>query len=138
MHSKSHTILVQGQRVAVSEAVYRAYYQEREHARYLDRCAAAHESSLEGLQDVGVQVDHLAGAIDQTTTTLLQNFENSRLAEAFATLTPDEQEHLWALVLGETTERALAEQLGVSPATIHKRKKKALAKLAQLLSADAD
>lgn len=108
------TIYVQKQAVEVSEAVYKAYWQASERERYQNRLAADRTWTMSDLQAAGVPLD------------------------ALAALPPDQEEHLWRLVLGETTERGLAAELGLSPATVHKRKKRALATLRSLLEGEEE
>lgn len=57
--NKKYTIIVKRQRVAVSEAVYRAYHQEREAERYQRKCIKDNEYSLERFQEDGVNAEYL-------------------------------------------------------------------------------
>lgn len=112
--------------VAVTEAVYRAYYQEREHASYLAAKARQHELSWNRLEEEsGMPVDaHLAArgaALDEAV--------RQSLRDALATLAPEMREALWQLVCGETTERALAQRWGISQPAVHRRKQRALRQL---------
>lgn len=128
------TLLVQGQRVPVSDEVYQVYYQERERARYLAKQAREKESSREALLAMGVQVDYQAGGAPSAEGECFAQWERTDLAKALEKLGPERADRLLALVLGESTERALAEELGLSRSAIHKRKLKALAELRQALS----
>lgn len=51
--NKKYTIVVKHQRVEVSEAVYRAYHQEREAERYRRSLVMDNEYSLERFQEDG-------------------------------------------------------------------------------------
>lgn len=57
---KTKTIYIKQEAVPVSEAVYRAYWQSHEQARYQDRQAACHTWSLTDLAASGVPEDALA------------------------------------------------------------------------------
>lgn len=118
--------------VVVSEAVYRAYYQEREHASYLAAKARRHELSWNQLaEESGMPVEvHLASGAGT-----LDADGHQALEEALALLTPEMREALWQLVCGETTERALAQRWGISQPAVHRRKQRALQKLRHYLEA---
>lgn len=127
---KTKTIYIKQEAVPVSEAVYRAYWQSHEQARYQDRQAACHTWSLTDLAASGVPEDALAPlSVPGSEADYLAQLDRAALEKALATLSPTAQDRLWQLVLGETTERALAKDLGLSPAAIHKRKHRALAQL---------
>lgn len=112
--------------VAVTEAVYRAYYQEQEHASYLAAKARQHELSWNQLEEErGMPVDaHLAANDDS-----LDEMVRRSLYDALETLTPEMREALWQLVCGETTERDLAKRWGISQPAVHRRKQRALRQL---------
>lgn len=131
---KTYSLLVAGERVPVTEEVYRAYYQERERERYLDKQARSKELSIQALQDMGFPVDHHAGALPSSEESYIKEIESQALQEALSSLSPEKQEGLWSLVNGEKTERELAKEIGVSPATIHRRKKSTLKALKNALS----
>lgn len=133
------TIYVQKQAVEVSEAVYKAYWQASERERYQNRLAADRTWTMSDLQAAGVPLDALdAFAVTSSERAFFADQSRSRLMTALATLPPDQEEHLWRLVLSETTERGLAAELGLSPATVHKRKKRALATLRSLLEGEEE
>ncbi len=121
MSNQPYTIVVRGERITVSETVYRAYYQHREHARYLHQQSMRHELSWQRLEDAGMPVDyHLRQEVSPFEP------KYAALYEALKLLSPEEEEMLWQLVMGEATERDLALRQGVSKTTIHKRKCKVL------------
>ena len=92
---------------------------------------------MSDLQAAGVPLDALdAFAVTSSEGAFFAGQSRSRLMTALAALPPDQEEHLWRLVLGEMTERGLAAELGLSPATVHKRKKRALATLRSLLEGE--
>lgn len=125
----SHRVVAE---VVVSEAVYCAYYQEREHASYLAAKARRHELSWNQLaEESGMPVEvHLAAGAGR-----LDADGHQALEEALALLTPEMREALWQLVCGETTERALAQRWGISQPAVHRRKQRALQKLRHYLEA---
>lgn len=129
MNNPSYTLLVRGERVAVTEEVYRAYYKSYEHARYLHRQSMRHELSWERLEAAGVPVEHhIKEQTDAESEVCVA------VHQAMSSLDEEMQEALWRLVLGEVTERTLAEEWGVSKTTVHKRKQKALNYLRESLA----
>lgn len=127
------TLKLGGVRIPVSEAVYQAYYQERERARYLEKRARNKELSAQALAALGYPLDHHAGPAPSGEACYFKALEAARLEAALAKLAPEARDRLWALVLGESSERAMAKELGLSPATIHRRKVKALKRLREAL-----
>lgn len=128
---KEYTILVNGRRIPVTSQVYHAYYRHYEHERYLNNCAMSNEVSREKCLSKGMEVDgHLAAS---PADVILRRDLRRRLYAALGQLDPPLREAIWALALGETTERALAKKWGVSKTTVHKRKQAALDQLRRSL-----
>ncbi|WP_324824771.1 hypothetical protein [Sinanaerobacter sp. ZZT-01] len=57
---KEYTLIVKRRRVPVTYEVYKAYYQEYEHERYLKNKAAKHEHSLEQFIETGVSIEFVS------------------------------------------------------------------------------
>lgn len=111
---------IDNKEIAVSEAVYRAYWQEREREKYLARKALEQELSWQALEDAGMPVEV------HTTMNAEEAGRYAPLYEAMAMLDAQMQEALWALACGETSERKLARELGMSKTTFHDAKMRAL------------
>lgn len=122
------TIYIQKQAVPVSDAVYQAYWQDYEHARYQEQVHHRKTYRLTELDAAGVPQDSYLTDPCAADTVLIRQLDRRALYAALATL-PEQGDWLLALYAGETTERALAERWGISPAAAHKRKKKALSYL---------
>lgn len=127
------TIHVQGRAVAVSDAVYRAYWQERERERYQQRVAQKRTWSESDLAAQGVPADSWQEGAPSAEACVLEAERRRALSEALATLNDADREFIWQLVLGERTERALAGELGLSRSAVHKRRKKILSSLKETL-----
>lgn len=129
-----YTLIVKGQRIPVTQAVYRAYYQEYEHERYLKKKSAAHEHSLEALVETGVSIDfYCVTSQSPVEDTLVAIEQAHQLRECLSLLSPEEQVILAGIFYYEQSAKQLAVQLGVSASAVGYRKQKALQKLKELL-----
>lgn len=130
-----YTLIVKGQRIPVTQAVYKAYYQEYEHERYLKKKSATHEYSLEQLVEAGVSIDfYCAGSQSPVEDTLVAAEQMRQLHECLSRLSSEEQTILVGVFYYEQSAKQLAAQLGVSPSAVGYRKQKALQKMKQLLA----
>lgn len=130
-----YTLIVKGQRIPVTQAVYKAYYQEYEHERYLKKKSAAHEYSLEQLVEAGVSIDfYCVGGQSPVEDTLLATEQVRQLRECLSKLSPEEQTILTGIFFCEQSAKELAGRLGVSASAVGYRKQKALQKLKHLLA----
>lgn len=127
------TIYLKGEAVAVSDALYQAYWQEYERERYQERVARKHIWSESDLAAYGVPPDSWQEGAPSAEKALFDAEDRRALYDALAILDDAEQEFIWRLVLGESTERALAAELGLSRSAVHKRRKKILKKLHETL-----
>lgn len=104
----------------VTEDVYRAYWQEVEHARWLEKQARSHEISWQGVPDMPDE-DTLSFHAAQKPPDPESAAQSAALREALATEPPELVEALWALANGEKTQREIAEEWGVSQSTVSRR-----------------
>ena len=132
---QEYTLIVKGQRIPVTQAVYKAYYQEYEHERYLKKKSAAHEYSLEQLIEAGVSIDfYCADSQSPVVDSLVAAERAQRLRECLFKLPEDEQAIIIGVFFYEQSAKHLAQQLGISASAVGHRKKKALQKLRYLLA----
>ena len=125
-----YTLIVRGQRIPVTQAVYKVYYQEYEHERYLKNKSAAHEHSLEQLLDAGVSIDfHCVDDLCPIEDKLIAMEQTQRLYCCLAALTPKEKQIIIGIFFLEMTAKQLAAQLSVSASALGHRKHKILQKL---------
>lgn len=119
--------------VDVSDVVYRAYWQETEHARYLAKRDDEHVYLACDLAARNVPEEALqGGGVASAEEVFLQSLAHHQLAAALASI-GDEAAWLVPLLLGETTERALAVQWGISPSAVHGRKVRLMRRLRKLI-----
>ena len=66
MDKNIRTLLVRNERIEVNEDVYRAYYKEREHEKYLDKKKRDNEYSYEGMKEKGIIFEFNEGLIEMS------------------------------------------------------------------------
>ena len=130
-----YTLIVKGRRIPVTQAVYKAYYQEYEHERYLKKKSAAHEYSLEQMVEAGVSIDfYCICSQSPVEDTLLATEQMRQLRECLSKLSPEEQTILTGVFFFDRSAKQLAGQLGISASAVGYRKQKALQKMKRLLA----
>lgn len=117
----------------VSEDVYRAYWQEVEHARWLEKQARSHEISWQGVSGMPDE-DTLSFHAAQKPPDPESAAQSAALREALAAEPPELVEALWALANGEKTQREIAEEWGVPRRTVSWKINQALERLREKIS----
>lgn len=117
----------------VTEEVYRAYWQEVEHARWLEKQARSHEISWQGVPDMPDE-DTLSFHAAQKPPDPESAAQSAALREALAAEPPELVEALWALANGEKTQREIAEEWGVPRRTVSWKINQALERLREKIS----
>lgn len=124
--------------IPVTEAIYRAYHQENEHAKYVDRQARAHEVSYQAFVTPECAAeDFLDRASGGSAPEIVRAALRERLDQALTLLDPDVQELVWQLACKEKTMPQLADEWNVGLGTIHRRYHKACERLRVLLTKSA-
>ena len=117
----------------VTEDVYRAYWQEVEHARWLEKQARSHEISWQGVPDMPDE-DTLSFHAAHEPPDPESAARSAALREALADEPPELVEALWALANGEKTQREIAEEWGVPRRTVSWKINQALDRLREKIS----
>ena len=104
----------------VTEEVYRAYWQEVEHARWLEKQARSREISWQGVPDMPDE-DTLSFHAVQKPPDPESAAQSAALQEALATEPPELVEALWALANGEKTQREIAKEWGTTQPAVQQR-----------------
>lgn len=107
----------------VTEDVYRAYWQEVEHARWLEKQARSREISWQGVPDMPDE-DTLSFHAAQKPPDPESAAQSAALREALAAEPPELVEALWALANGEKSQREIAKEWDVSQSTVSRRLRK--------------
>ena len=104
----------------VTEEVYRAYWQEVEHARWLEKQARSREISWQGVPDMPDE-DTLSFHAAQKPPDPESAAQSAALQEALAAEPPELVEALWALANGEKTQREIAKEWGTTQPAVQQR-----------------
>ena len=104
----------------VTEDVYRAYWQEVEHARWLEKQARSREISWQGVPDMPDE-DTLSFHAAQKPPDPESAAQSAALQEALATEPPELVEALWALANGEKTQDEIAKEWGTTQPAVQQR-----------------
>ena len=134
---KQFYILVKGEKIPVSEEVYRAYKRPiwaEKKRRQRDTADGVIPLSLDALMEDGFDAPDPA----DTAELAIQNLQLELLLAAFETLLPDEKSLIKALFYSDRTGRDYAAEIGISHQAVGKRKAKILAKLRKLMETDEE
>ena len=119
----------------VSEEVYRAYWQEVEHARWLEKQARSREISWQGVPDMPDE-DTLSFHAAHEPPDPESAAQSAALQEALAAEPPELVEALWALANKEKTLQEIADQWGISPQGVRQKAERAYKRLRKKLEAN--
>lgn len=129
---KEYTLIVKGKRTSVTYEVYKAYYQEYEHERYLKNKAANHEHSLEQFIEAGVSIEFIClDSLTPVEDEVLKAEQLKHLHCCLEKLNTEEQQIIYGIFFEEKTEKQLAQQLQMSASAVGHRKRKILKSLFQ-------
>ena len=117
----------------VSEEVYRAYWQEVEHARWLEKQARSREISWQGVSGTPDE-DTLSIHAAYQPPSVESAAQSAALRGALAAEPPELVEALWALANGEITYEEIAQKWGVNKKTAWEKIDRAHARLREKLS----
>lgn len=134
---REYTLIVKGKRIPVTYEVYKAYYQEYEHERYLKNKAAKHEHSLEQFIEAGVSIEFFC--VDSLTPVedeVLKSEQLNHLHCCLDKLSVEEQQIIYGIFFEDKTGRQLAEQLQISASAVGHRKQKILKALLQKMKTE--
>jgi len=123
-------IIIGGEKVPVSEEVYRAFKRPAWAERKRRAVRAERERSLEAFTDDGLELPADQALVDEIVEDRLIL---DMLFEALAELTEDERDLIDALFYKDKSERQIAAETGVPRKTLAYRRDKILAKLKKLL-----
>lgn len=104
----------------VTEEVYRAYWQEVEHARWLEKQARSREISWQGVPDMPDE-DTLSFHAAHEPPDPESAAQSAALQEALAAEPPELVEALWALANGEKTQDEIAKEWGTTQPAVQQR-----------------
>ena len=131
---QEYYLYVGGQKIKVSEQIYKAYWQEKEHEKYLEQVdkknhllffsSLNHDGNFENnLEDKNVDVEKVVA-----TQMMIEALRNAMLK-----LNEEEQEIIERLYFNDETLRAVAKTQNISHPTLIKRRDKILEKLKKFI-----
>lgn len=133
---KEYFVRVQGALVSVSSEVYQACHQTKRYTKTLyekdQRNGLVSYDSMDTDDVLGEEMipDQVSeGVEDQAVSRIMKE----KLHECITLLSEEEQALIRTLFFEESTERELAQALGISQKAVNKRKKKAIEKLRRLM-----
>ena len=132
--AKEYYLYVRGQKVKVSEDIYKVYWREREHEKYLERVdkknhllffsSLKHDGNFEdNLEDKNVDVEKVVA-----TQIMIEALRN-----AMSKLNKDEREIIERLYFNDETLRAVSKTQNISHTALIKRRDKILEKLKKFI-----
>ena len=132
--AKEYYLYVRGQKVKVSEDIYKVYWREKEHEKYLEQVdkknhllffsSLDHDGNFENnLEDKNVDVEKVVA-----TQIMIEALRN-----AMSKLNEEEREIIERLYFNDETLRAVAKTKNISHPTLIKRRDKILEKLKKFI-----
>ena len=134
MDKREYYLYVKGKAVAVSEEVYKAYWNITEHEKYLIKKDWKHNViPFSALDHDGHFVDNIIDEKIDLEKIVEVKMQIEELNKALATLTKKERELIEAIFYKEESLRSIGKKEKVSYQAIGKRRDKILEKLRKLL-----
>ena len=131
---EEYYLYVNGQRVKVSEQIYKVYWREKEHEKYLEQADKKnHLLFFSSLDHDGNFVDNIIDERIDLEKIVEVKMQIEELNKALATLTKKERELIEAIFYKEESLRSIGKKEKVSYQAIGKRRDKILEKLRKLL-----
>ena len=131
---KEYYLYVNGQRVKVSEQIYKVYWREKEHEKYLEQADKKnHLLFFSSLDHDGNFVDNIIDEKIDLEKIVEVKMKIEELNKALATFTKKERELMEAIFYREESLRSIGKKEKVSYQAIGKRRDKILEKLRKLL-----
>lgn len=133
-HDSKYTLVINKRRISVSKAIYKAYYQQKEHEAYLDKLSNRYNLSLDECEEKGIQVEYILSRPEESLLDLIIKKDMFvRLGIAMGKLTEQERLLIYELFFKGKSERQLSKETGIPQKTINDRKHSILMKLKKLI-----
>ena len=132
--SFTYIIMVDGEDVEINETVYKTYSKAHRRERYCEEREVGKLLSFEGMGEADELLSYLMDHHTESAedTAIRKSLINQVMA-AFSLLSFEEQRLIQAVVMDGVTEQEFAEDVGVTQVAVHKRKKRILKKLLNLM-----
>lgn len=134
MDKKEYYLYVKGKAVAVSEEVYKAYWNITEHEKYLIKKDCKHNViPFSALDHDGHFVDNIIDERIDLEKIVEVKMQIEELHKALATLTKEERELMEAIFYREESLRSISRKEKVTHQAIGQRRDRILEKLRKIL-----
>ncbi len=131
---KEYHIYINGEKIEVSEQVYKVYWQEKEHEKYLRQ--VDEENHLLFFSSIDKD-GHLIGNIVDDNAYLEKIVETQLLSEivrkSVSMLSADERDIIESIYFNNEPLRLLAERKGITHSALIKKRNKILTKLRRII-----
>ena len=134
MNDKKYNIYINNTKFEVSEEIYKEYYKEKEHSKYLRK--EERKVSIVSYEELSNKLsaeDIIADDTVDVENEAINNIMISKLKEALKTLSEQELELINSLVYQEMSEREFSKRTGIPQKTVNNRKNKLFHKLKKIL-----
>ena len=132
--AKEYYLYVNGQRVKVSEQIYKVYWREKEHEKYLEQVDKKnHLLFFSSLDHDGNFVDNLADESVDVEKIIETQILIETVRKAVSRLNDEERDIIERLYFNDETLRAVAKTQNISHPALIKRRDKILEKLKKFI-----
>ena len=131
---KEYYLYVRGQKVKVSEDIYKVYWREKEHEKYLEQVDKKnHLLFFSSLDQDGNFVDNLADESVDVEKIIETQILIETVRKAVSRLNDEERDIIERLYFNDETLRAVAKTQNISHPALIKRRDKILEKLKKFI-----
>ena len=132
--AKEYYLYVRGQKVKVSEDIYKVYWREKEHEKYLEQVDKKnHLLFFSSLDQDGNFVDNLADESVDVEKIIETQILIETVRKAVSRLNDEERDIIERLYFNDETLRAVAKTQNISHPALIKRRDKILEKLKKFI-----
>ena len=132
--SKEYYLYVNGQRVKVSEQIYKVYWREKEHEKYLEQVDKKnHLLFFSSLDHDGHYVDNIVDESVDVAKIVETQMMIESLRYAISKLNDEERDIIERLYFNDKTLRSVAKLKSITHPALMKRRNKILEKLKKFI-----
>ena len=132
--AKEYYLYVRGQKVKVSEGIYKVYWREREHEKYLEQVDRKnHLFFFSSLDHDGHYADNIVDASVDVEKIVETQMMIDTVRKAISRLNTEERDIIERLYFNDETVRSVAKLKSITHPALIKRRNKILDKLRKLI-----
>ena len=130
---KEYYLYVNGQKVKVSEQIYKVYWREREHEKYLEQVDRKTTCSFSSLDHDGHFVDNIVDESVDVEKIMETQMMIETVRNAISRLNAEERDIIERLYFNDETVRSVAKLKSITHPALIKRRNKILEKLKKFI-----